>query len=435
MEKINILTFKSDYILFTLFCSLVVALGILFEPTAAIIAIVLLSLLTLSVFHWDKIIWFAVPTFYLGFPLFVWPLSQLELGVPTLSLLILPLLVHIANKLIRGRIYKQKIDWSIMAPVMIFTIFLYSSLLWTPNFDYGFKKIIIFSIQALLPTVILLTSRYSSGNIKLLGISLQFLACFCALQLFFWGGEEALYPGRNTLPSVNPIWLSRIAILGIIASIWNLTSLKGNRKFIFNGMVILLSLWVVVSTGSRGPILAFIFSSIVITVLSMTLIKRFSSIKFFQYSIIIAMSIFIIFVPVLISPEEAFRYINIPHDPTTISLDENINARLQSYAIAYSHFKQNFLIGKGIGGYSEYLRDYPHNLILEILSEGGSIGVIFFLVIIINLFRKIFLGELAMSHAILFLTAFIFALTSGDLASNYEWLIIGVFLSRTGNEK
>lgn len=429
MEKISFIPkFRDNHMLVTLLSGLVIALGIIIEPMAAIFTVVFLILITLSIFHWEKIIWFTVPTLYLGFAIFAWPLGKLELGFPIISLLIIPFMIHIFNKLIRGRIAEPPMDWSIFILFTIFTIFVFLSLLWTSNFDYGLKKAGIFCIQALLPAMILLTSKYSDSSIRLFGLSLQLLSCFIALQLFFWGSETALYPGRNTLPDVNPIWLSRIAVLGAIASLWNLSYWKGNRKIIINGAVVLLSLWVIVSTGSRGPAIAFILSSILAIILIL-IVKKGSAIKFFKYSTIVAIGVFILFTPMLISPEQPFRYINILQDPTDIGTDKNIEARLLSFANAYSLFKQNMLIGKGIGGYSEYLRDYPHNLILEILSEGGIMGIILFLAIIISLFKKILAsGGYAMSRTILFMTAVVFSLTSGDLGSNYEWVIVGVSL-------
>mgnify|MGYP006271666477 FL=1 len=72
--------------------------------------------------------------------------------------------------------------------------------------------------------------------------------------------------------------------------------------------------------------------------------------------------------------------------------------RLSNAKIALDLFLQNPLQGAGIGGFNAYsvqMEDiekfkYPHNIIIEVMAELGTLGLILFLSILVPAFRHLF---------------------------------------------
>jgi O-antigen ligase len=89
----------------------------------------------------------------------------------------------------------------------------------------------------------------------------------------------------------------------------------------------------------------------------------------------------------------------------------------------------NPIFGNGVGSWPIYFdtldeRNYPHNILVEILTEFGLVGFLFFCILLILVFRNIgsFLksGQFypAVLIFLLFLNTFINAFVSGDLPDN-----------------
>jgi O-antigen ligase len=110
-------------------------------------------------------------------------------------------------------------------------------------------------------------------------------------------------------------------------------------------------------------------------------------------------------------------------------------ARYAGYLDAISVFQNNFLIGAGPSGYFRLTgRQYPHNLILEVLSEYGIFGG-FFLLIILLLSLQIVFKEFRNSNIfiriikLLWFYFFLNTMTSGYISSNREfWILSGILV-------
>lgn len=411
----------------------IIGISIAVQPLSASAVTILIGASVFLAKIWDRIVWFVVPTFYLGFSVFAWPLEKFIFDLPVTSLLFIPVIIHVIVLLNNERTRESKLNWSLIFFLCCFISYVYLSLFWTGNIDYGYKKTAIFGIQAFLPAMILLTAKKYDYSAKHISIALQFIAIITCLQLILFGIYDIQYPGRMTLPGTNPIWLSRIAALAIAASILNFILFPKIRSYIISGIVVGASAYVIVATGSRGPVMALIVAIICGIVLSSLSKKNFG--RFAKNIIISIIVIVALLIPSFIFPDLPTRYVDILKDSSTITFDTNIINRLESFQRAIAVFFEAPVIGSGAGGYSNFDRDYPHNLILEVLAEWGIIGMILFSGVIIFLLKGIALhGKYAMFNVTLFISAFAFALVSGDLSSNYEWLVVGAALRRYGDE-
>jgi O-antigen ligase len=63
----------------------------------------------------------------------------------------------------------------------------------------------------------------------------------------------------------------------------------------------------------------------------------------------------------------------------------------RDYQRAFDIIQENPMLGEGLGGYPDFTygrSQYPHNIILEILSETGSVGLLLCLIIVVIFLRK-----------------------------------------------
>ena len=78
----------------------------------------------------------------------------------------------------------------------------------------------------------------------------------------------------------------------------------------------------------------------------------------------------------------------------TSSGGESVSTRYHLYSQAINMFSENILLGNGLGSFGIYVTGfdvklYPHNILLELLSEAGIISVFIFSIFILSMFNKI----------------------------------------------
>ncbi len=108
----------------------------------------------------------------------------------------------------------------------------------------------------------------------------------------------------------------------------------------------------------------------------------------------------------------------------------------RSYDRAIDMFKGNVLIGSGLGGYSlSGQREYPHNILLELLSEMGLIGTLLVfaatLFPFISKFKRWFNPTVTGVYPLmLIIPYFIRSLSSSDLTENIIFLTMMIVFSQ-----
>jgi len=108
--------------------------------------------------------------------------------------------------------------------------------------------------------------------------------------------------------------------------------------------------------------------------------------------------------------------------------NESVDLRRKRFVDAWRIWLTAPILGAGAGSFAYFypadqLRVYPHNMVLEILSELGPVGFLLWLGLLLMAFRpfikagkwRVALSTIAIGF---FLFTFINAMVSGDLASN-----------------
>ncbi|MDF1645574.1 MAG: hypothetical protein P1U61_01150 [Legionellaceae bacterium] len=240
-----------------------------------------------------------------------------------------------------------------------------------------------------------------------------FFLDLCLLVVAFTDLNHFFSPGRISPYGINPIWLARFMSFNIAWAV--LLFISDRIKPIFCLIISLLSLYIILKTGARGPLLALI-------VCVMALLVR----NFFVFSAekrLFFLSLFVIaviFFWVINLQLRAFSH----DDPTRLLL---INFSIENI--------KTHPLGIGFGNFIKLqgVYAYPHNLVLQFILEFGWLfGGYFALTMLIFLMYsyKISKNSIILSGCfITFMLAFLNSNVSGDLFSPKEiYIFIPVFI-------
>ena len=231
---------------------------------------------------------------------------------------------------------------------------------------------------------------------------------------------------RLTLEGMNPIWLARsFAIAGVCLF---LLPLRNNMaRFLGLGLVVLG----ILPTGSRGPLISLI--------LTLAVWYAIRSDGAGVRLVITAAVAGVVAISVMLFTEG--------HIETAVNsyLSRGQNqgfveesGRPQLFRLATNDFLSSPVVGIGLGAFgrsSGYVSKafhgrssskqgfYPHNIVLEILSELGALGMV---LAVIAMRPGKWLLNVRNPYFYLFLLAFLFSMSSGDLNGN-----IGVIVFAT----
>lgn len=196
--------------------------------------------------------------------------------------------------------------------------------------------------------------------------------------------NSVLLGNRVGNESINPIWIARICCETIM---YILTFSKmGKSSYI--SMCMIFSLAIV--TGSKGPIISLIVAFIYyLFKMNNSKIDNTILLKKLIYIIIVSLVLGIIIFNVFGGSEF------IKNRFTIESIFINAEGyRVNRYFRTWEMIKDNILIGNGFGSWPVLYSgidkiDYPHNIILELWSETGIIGLGLFTSIIMYAIKKI----------------------------------------------
>lgn len=308
--------------------------------------------------------------------------------------------------------------------IFIFLFFIYLSINWlylTRELDYGYTKF-LGSLACFILFLFINIVRYDESKIKRFFILYLILELILIVFLFTYNGISSFtLNSRLQLGEINTIWLSRlfgeVLIIGLILM---------NKRLLIKYILMLIFILLMITTGSKGPLISFFISIIVVKLFSVNIkkvnyniiIKKYFNIMFF----LIALILFIKYVFF-----EMFDLNFLLSRFSLVSSEANYGeySRINLAQSAINYFVLNPLFGNGLGSFavmhSGYdIREYPHNIILELLSELGIIGLFLLMFPILNITIS-FLKRLKSGSEILILTSALFlfyminSMFSGDL--------------------
>lgn len=323
------------------------------------------------------------------------------------------------------------VDKTLFAAILLGALIAVSALL-RPYYEFG-----IWKAQAyLLFNIFTMSAAILFSNEPLAQRRMIYVAAFGCLvsniSLFFMlHTPGSIEFGRFVAGYSNPIWLSRTIGVLIFANLVVFAAYKNKllRLCLFVSSVV--GIYFMFVTGSRGPLISFAF-----TLISFLLIS--SEITFKKKAFIIACIIACFFMTSLLVQNKVTRYryaslVMVEYE----QYDYRSKAeRLEMYEDAIRQFFSNPVLGRGTTGF------YPHNIVLEIASEWGSIGLLIFLYFIITTTRiaatllpknilNLRKNEMFKAWAAMcFICAILNSLLSGSIATNsLIWFASGCLIA------
>lgn len=257
------------------------------------------------------------------------------------------------------------------------------------------------------------------------------------LMIFFYciGSLNSFdYNNRLEIGILNPIWITRIALECLI-----LYFFLFNRNSIKTILLLCLILPVVYASGSKGPLFAFILTTIFYVLKDKNIsIKNFK----FIFGILFFLTVCFFAYSKLIQFDNYFtqRFLTIIPENVDLNATED-NRALFIPIIVNNFFNQDYLtilFGAGIGNtskifYGRYINDrfYPHNMTVEILCEFGLIVLIILIVTVIIFFTKT-----KGPYKYLFFYFILNSMFSGDIILNeFIFLYAGLAVATNSNSK
>jgi len=372
--------------------------------------------------------------------------AQFDFTVIVFGLSLLSVILVLIRK---GTLFDIPIHSSFI-PFMAFTGMLFISTLYTPSPEYGNMKafsFLFFNWALFLFPILVIREEKTCWRIIFLLVALGGVVSLSTIFTLLKGisQQNLLLSYRASFLGINSIsyggWVGMIAIL-LISVLPRIN--KRIQRITAILMILLLTVALLVS-NSRGPLLSFILTLLVI------LIVRFRSIPKKKLAFLFGIFIILIIVTFTLLPAQlTSRYTDIFQNRQSQNYLTyyTVNARLHAWITSLQIASENlitFIFGVGSGGFSNkiYFQDirlYPHNIFLEVLCELGLIG----LVLIVWHFLSILLDGIrtlsgrttdeqkVLLFAFLMMTIFglISAQFSGDLNDNRRlWFYLGLLVA------
>lgn len=322
------------------------------------------------------------------------------------------------SALSKYELFKSALKNNILKWWAAFTLYMVLSILWTSNPSYAAYKIQLFLVKALLPGLAIYFSYQIFRSFSWKPVIMNGLFYVIVTLLL---GQTSSYIGRRTLVGTNPIWIARSSLIFVTVVFFYKNSNKLKRFILAIPGLIAGYL-----AQSKGPVVG-ILSSFLYLRISINLNTKYSDTKTKVFSVLkIVFIILIIVIPTIIVINasgiiEGSRFA-IFFDYKKLFSELSFLDRVVRYMKAVTLFLNNPFFGTGLGGFSILdQRDYPHNIILEIGSELGLIGLIIWGTILIKSLY-VFINNNVLK--VLFLQTFIYTLFSGDIGVNYEYILI-----------
>lgn len=293
------------------------------------------------------------------------------------------------------------------------------------NFAYGITFI---------PAIAILLSKHTNSFFKLTELAMICMGTFCVFCALYMGNIWESDGRLSGNAFQNPIGLGNVACslcLLILNKCFNdqTSSLKFPGLFLI--FIFFISFDVLISSGSRGPILAFFIVSIVLFVVRLNIQKQAI------FSLIIVVIILITYGPSILEyltgvEGSLIGRFSVLYVAEKFTSDERYILAIDSY----NFFISSPLIGVGIDLPG---RGYPHNILIEGFTALGFFGGILLLFIAL---RAAFISYKLLNAqseirwaALLYVQYLLGALLSGTIYDNNQFWITLALISSMNSVK
>lgn len=345
---------------------------------------------------------------------------------------------------------------------MILIIYLAVTVIYSTNKQYGLQKIGGFIISV-IPNITGL--YYVIKNISKSELSYYFIiSCstlfiFLIVTIFFFSPFDQSIIYEFSIGRWSHVFVGRNVSLLTLIVFWFFISSNDYKKIIFYAFIFLVGFTITYLTGLRAAIISlllFSFISFIYAAINKYLTKThyLTLISILILTFVLTSTLYSISSSTINSTSTLKRLENLfDIDELKFGGDPAIHTRIASYNIAWKMFTESPVIGKGLGSFNGYdnldwttIQKYPHNIVLEILSELGIIGFLLFLLLCYLLIRKMLVSNFSLlnsqyskltSHFLLitFFFSLFLAMFSKDLSTqNLLWLFLVVFSGDLNNK-
>jgi O-antigen ligase len=283
---------------------------------------------------------------------------------------IVAMLVVWASLAISGRTGKRAATWmiSIDAAICLFLGYMLLASLWSPSSELACDKAIDLGLLLTVALVIAMSRPVLSHDrvldgfwwaIVLVGVAMAGLAILNATG------------GRIYVPGGGPNTFGRNMGLMALGAAY-LASRYGTKVSPISAAVMIVAVLLILMSGSRGALL-----STAIGIVTLLVAARASLLtKFAISSVITLAAAFLLFETV--TGKDALEVFQSRIIETTV-YDRNLSARDDLWLDALDWAKERPWLGWGLNGYRANSWTYPHNMFLEVIVEGGGIGLLLLL--------------------------------------------------------
>jgi O-antigen ligase len=316
----------------------------------------------------------------------------------------------------------------IVCLILLFGLILISYLYTTSN-DYVIEKTFRYLtiIIAVVYPIIVLNFNTSKFFKYLIIITAALTLLYIPIFIDSYNAFRADYSSykETNLTIILGSYLTFGYLIGLVLLI-NIFS----KSFIGVNKMILSSFFLItlLSTGARGPILGL---TVVVIFYALISIRKVMSIKMIIFLIISFLTVFLVF--------NNFNEENLllRSYERLIGMSDNasVNSRFENINFVFSKMEfNNILFGYGFGSFSfEYTgidgRDYPHNILLELVFELGLLGLLIYIFFLLVLTVKMMKNDEKWLSITIFLYLFLNSLKSLSLVdSRIMFGIFGVLL-------
>lgn len=307
--------------------------------------------------------------------------------------------------------FKIKIKTKHLRLIVAFIFTLLFSAIWATIDSYTFYKFMML-IFKILPISILGYIASRNSELFYRSFRLQLFVTFCVILLLgYANGLTFDINNRLEIGTINPIWVSRILCITILAIYFD--------HRVFAVFLSFIALPIILMAGSKGPVLALLVCILIWEKINWKLLLCFLLItSFFAF-------IMFKYIDDTVLTYLVQRFLRVVPDGSEVTL-----TRPYIFTHGLTQFSvQNIptiLFGLGLGDSGELFkltgRFYPHNLPLEMLFEIGALPT----VILSMLLIKVFYNHYSIRAKILFVFFVMNACFSGDIITN-ELLFFFIF--------
>lgn len=318
------------------------------------------------------------------------------------------------------------------------------SYLWTPSDAYALQKVGYISVLTYWPLLsCAIIIGYRRERLKRFAIALTALSIWFCIEAVTTFLSSTIVGQQIEALGITYLGLGRV--IGPASLILFTYGTVVGRRGVLRLMALLMfggSIAVLLLLGGRGPFLATIIPAALLFYYGLNLNFRRGTIRIRRYMwpLIVLVSAAVA-LAVTFGASETMSTIKRLYKLTE-SLGESARIRIQMYGEALQIWMAHPIFGAGVGswpvlaGYGD-IKMYPHNMILEVVSEFGLTGFFLFSLPFLFAFRHLRrtthlrYDPWALLALMLFLNAFINAMFTGDLSDNrYVFAFLGFLVAR-----